>query len=195
MTSNKPQRAVDWEAVWKSLNWDDESRQQSADQERLRQRARHYAEPIKEADVIPENARTVLTFDLGSERYGVDVMVVRGIRPLGKVARVPGVPPFYRGVVNVRGQIRSVLDLRAFFQIPYEEEMIVPDEVVICYSGHLELALLAHQVIGVETVPPAAIKAIEHMPYTWGITKERIILLDIPGLFTDERLIIGGVRE
>ncbi len=185
------QRSVDWEAVWKSLNWDDEKRQQSADHERLRQRAQHYAAPARMLEAAPENALTVLIFDLGGERYGVDVMRVRGIRPLGKVTPVPGTQNFYRGVINLRGQILTVLDLRLFFGVR-EEEVIVPDEVVIARSFHLEMALLAHQVVGVQTIGADAVKAVEHMPYSQGITRDKVVLLDITRLFEDQRLILGG---
>ncbi len=195
MPPSKPQRQIDWEAVWKSLNWDDETRQRVADEERLRQRAHHYAAPAKEETVVPENARIALSFDLGSEKYAADVMVVRAIRTLGDIALVPGIPTFYRGVTNVRGQILSVLDLRTFFQIPYAEEITMPNEAVIVRSGKLEIALLAHHVNGVITIPPDSLKNVDHMPYTLGITTERLILLDIPQLFKDERLIVGGVKE
>jgi purine-binding chemotaxis protein CheW len=195
MTSSKPQRQVDWEAVWKSLNWDDEARQQTADRDRLRQRAEHYAAPVKEETTASESSRTVLSFELGTEQYAIDVMAVRGIRAVGNIALVPGVPSFYRGVMNVRGQIISVLDLRLFFQVPVEERTAFPREVVIARSGRLEIGLLAHQAKGIETVPTSTIKNVEHMPYALGITPERLILLDIPQLFADERLIIGGVSE
>lgn len=195
MSSAKPGRQIDWEAVWKSLNWDDEQRQQSVDQERLRQRAHHYAAPVKEQAVIAEDARLALTFDLGEERYGIDVIHVRGIRALGTIARVPGAPLFYQGVINVRGRIITVLDLRNFFQIPHPEDATAPSEVIIVQVGKLELALLAHQVIGVDSIPASAVKPVDHMPYAHGLTSDKIVLLDIAQLFRDERLIVGGVAE
>lgn len=188
---NKPQRSLDWEAVWKSLNWDDETRQRYAESDRLRQRAKQYSTPVVRRDALPENAKPYLTFDLGAERYSVDVMLVRGVRDGLTIARVPGVPPFYRGVINVRGQILTVLDLRAFFGLDATEEVIVADEAVLVHSGHLHLALLAHQVMGITNLAPAAITPIEHLPYAHGVTRERIIVLNLPLLLEDERLIIG----
>ena len=195
MPSAKPQRQLDWEAVWKSLNWDDEQRQQSVDLERLRQRAQHYATPVKDQETVPEAARSILTFDLGRECYGIDVRHVRGIRALGTIAHVPGSPPFYQGVINVRGQIITVVDLRNFFQMPQVDDSVAPNEVVIVHAGKLELALLAHQVIGVDSIPISAIKPVEHMPYALGLTSEKTILLDMAQLFQDERLIVGGVNQ
>jgi purine-binding chemotaxis protein CheW len=195
MPSAKPQRQIDWEAVWKSLNWDDDQRQEVANQERLRQRAQHYAAPAKDQDDVLEDVRTVLVFNLGSENYGIDVRYVFGIRALDTVAHVPGTPPFYPGVINVRGRILSVFDLRSFFQIPHAAEDGTSGEVVIVHANKLEMAVLARQVIGVESIPVSTIKPIDHMPYTVGLTSEKIILLDMAQLFQDERLIVGGVNE
>jgi purine-binding chemotaxis protein CheW len=195
MSSSKPENQVNWEAVWRSLNWDDEQRQQAADSERLRQRAAHYAAPLKEQAVAAENSRSVLTFELGRERYGIDVMHVRGIRALGTLAEVPSTPSFYVGVINMRGQIISVLDLRRFFQIAFAEDAPDPLEVIVVHAGELEMALVAHQVIGVEGIPHTAIKPVDHMPYAHGLTSDKIVLLDMAQLFQDERLIIGGVSE
>src|SRR5688572_3128570 len=170
MPPAKPQRQMDWEAVWKSLNWDDEQRQQSVNAERLRQRAQHYAEPVKAQEIVPEDARSVLTFGLGQEHYAIDVKFVRGIRSLGAIAHVPGAPAFYQGVINVRGQIITVVDLRNFFQIAASDEIAPPNEVVIVHAGRLEMALLAHHVMGVESIPLSDIKPVEHMPYALGLT-------------------------
>ena len=105
---------IDWEEVWKTLEWGDD--QEAALQRRLHRRAEQYAATLKKADVVDSDAYTMLTFDLGAEKYGVDVAVVQAIRiMLRQITRVPGTPHFYRGVVNVRGKITSVLDLRRFF--------------------------------------------------------------------------------
>ena len=95
----------------------------------------------------------------------------------------------------MRGRIITVLDLRSFFQIPHTEDNHEPHEVVIVHSGELEMALLAHQVLGVDSIPSSTIKSIEHIPYALGLTSDKIILLDIAQLFQDQRLIVGGANE
>lgn len=192
MPNNKSQRSLDWEAVWQSLNWDDDKRQRHAESDRLRQRAVQYAAPVAQLESIPEDAKSYLTFDLGAERYAVDVMLVRGVRDNLKIVRVPGTPPFYRGVINVRGQIITVLDLRPFFGLDATEEVIVADEVVMVKAGQLHLALLAHQVLGVSTLSPSVITPVDQLPYAHGVTKDRLIVLNLQQLFENERLIIGG---
>lgn len=59
-----------------------------------------------------------LTFFLGDEEYGIDVLRVREIVALPPVTRVPGAPAFVRGVVNLRGAVLPVLDLRERLGLP-----------------------------------------------------------------------------
>jgi purine-binding chemotaxis protein CheW len=191
----KTSGSIDWEAVWKSLNWDDDARIQAAEVERLRQRAQQYAAPVKEKAVLADDSRSVLTFDLGSEQYGVDVMLVRGVRGVTRIARVPGVPPFYRGIINVRGRIITVMDLRYFFNIAVENETIPPGELIIVRSNNLEIGLLAHQVNEVMPISLSAVKPIEHMPYMLGMTGGRVVVLNAAQLFEDERLFVGSINN
>lgn len=190
-----PSHAIDWESVWNSLDWDDEHRYQADEAERLRQRARQYAAPANTKAELAEDSRSVLTFELGKEQYGVDVMLVRGVRPISKIARVPGVPRFYRGVMNVRGRLVTIMDLRYFFDIVPEAETEPPAEIVIVRSKQLEIGLLAHQVNGMVSIPLATIRPIEHMPYMLGMTGGRIVVLNLVQLFEDERLIVGGLTN
>ncbi len=185
---------IDWEAVWQTLNWDDETRHRVADGARLRQRAEQYAAPPRESKSVIEDAHTVLAFELGGERYGVDVMLVRGVREMSKIARVPGIPSFYRGVVNVRGQILTVLDLRLFFDIPVREDH-APEELVTVRANNLEIGLLANTVTGVITVPREAITPADHIRYALGVTTDRLVLLNIAQMFEDDRLIVGAKDE
>jgi purine-binding chemotaxis protein CheW len=131
---------------------------------------------------------------LGSEHYGVDVMLVQGVRTIGHITRVPGVPPFYRGVVNVRGQVITVLDLRLFFEMPGDGDA-VPDELVIVGNGDLTLGLLAHNVEGVATIPLESIEPVDNMRYALGVTRTRLVLLDIQRLLQDDQLVVGGTDE
>lgn len=186
--------SIDWETVWKSLDWDDDDRHQAGESERLRLRAHQYAASARDKTDLVGDSRPVLTFDLGKEQYGVDVMLVRGVRTVSRIARVPGVPRFYQGVISVRGRVITVMDLRYFFDIAIQDEPEKPGEMVIVRSNHLEIGLLAHQVNGVVSVPMTAIKPIEHMPYMLGMTGGRVVVLNVVQLFEDERLIVGGMN-
>lgn len=182
----------DQDDIWKSLDWDNPEHRQQVEVERLRQRARQYAiAATTEHDDSGEQAETLLTFNLGTERYGIDVMLVRGVRSEQKITPVPGVPNFYRGVINVRGQIVTVLDLRYLLNVGDPQAHTPPTEVMITQSNHLRLGLLAHKVNGVESIPRSAINPIDHLPYSHGVTTDQLIILNVQRLFEDPRLMVG----
>jgi purine-binding chemotaxis protein CheW len=63
----------------------------------------------------------VLTFSLGAEDFGVDILGVKEIRGWTPVTRLPHVPPHVLGVLNLRGSIVPILDLRVRFSMPAAE--------------------------------------------------------------------------
>ena len=184
-----------WDEIWQAFHWDDLADSDAALHQRLQDRARQYAAPVQQLDLAPEEARAVLGFQLGSESYGVDVMAVQGVRTVNMITRVPGTPPFYLGVVNVRGQIITALDLRVFFDVPVKEEQGTPREMVIVSSETLTIGLMAHNVQGVESVPLTEIEPVDNMRYAWGVTRDQLVLLDVERLLADDQLIVGGSDE
>jgi purine-binding chemotaxis protein CheW len=65
-----------------------------------------------------EATREVLVFILGAEEYGVDILKVQEIRGYEKVTPIPAAPPYLKGIVNLRGIIVPVIDLRVKFGMP-----------------------------------------------------------------------------
>jgi len=72
---------------------------------------------IKENAVLTERAGKYLTFLLKGESYGLEILKVQEIIGLMKVTRVPRLPAFIRGVINLRGKVIPVIDLRLKFGI------------------------------------------------------------------------------
>jgi purine-binding chemotaxis protein CheW len=62
-----------------------------------------------------EDTMQVVSFKIGQEHYGIDIQLVREIRAWQVATQLPNTPPFVRGVINLRGTIVPVLDLRARF--------------------------------------------------------------------------------
>jgi purine-binding chemotaxis protein CheW len=62
-----------------------------------------------------------LTFVLGSEEYGLDILRVQEIRGYSAITAIPNTPPYIKGVMNLRGAVVPVLDLRAKFGMPEVE--------------------------------------------------------------------------
>jgi purine-binding chemotaxis protein CheW len=63
------------------------------------------------------NAQEFLTFTLGAEEYGVDILKVQEIRGYDTVTRLPDAPDYIKGVINLRGTIVPVIDLRLKFNL------------------------------------------------------------------------------
>lgn len=178
-----------WNALLEQLNWDDATRQERVLQHRLRERAAQYAQPKAILQDADESERfTGVIFHLGDERYALDVRMVRGVRTIEYLTRVPATPPFYRGVVNVRGQILSALDLRIFFGLSSTSTL---HEMLIVQSNALSLAILTDRVDDVISIPRSEIEGVE-LRYAYGVTAARITVLDIEQILADERLIVGG---
>lgn len=72
---------------------------------------------MKTAAATREATREVLVFVLGKEEYGVDILKVQEIRGYEKVTPIPSAPDYLKGVVNLRGIIVPVVDLRVKFRL------------------------------------------------------------------------------
>jgi purine-binding chemotaxis protein CheW len=72
-------------------------------------------EVIGETKTAAMGAREYLTFRLGQEEYGIDILKVQEIRGYEKPTRIANVPEFIRGVVNLRGTIVPIVDMRLKF--------------------------------------------------------------------------------
>jgi purine-binding chemotaxis protein CheW len=76
----------------------------------------HNIDPLAEGD--DRARREFLTFRLGEETYGLDILKVQEIREIDAVTRVPHVARFVRGVINLRGAIVPIVDLGLMFGFP-----------------------------------------------------------------------------
>ncbi|MCA1905520.1 MAG: chemotaxis protein CheW [Desulfarculus sp.] len=84
-------------------------------------------EPAKKEEISNLAERVAgkfLTFDLAEEEYGLEILRVREIIGMMAITPVPRTPDFVRGVINLRGKVIPVIDLRLKFGLPYKE----PDE-------------------------------------------------------------------
>lgn len=77
------------------------------------------------------NNAQYLSFTLGQEEYGVDILRVQEIRSWEPVSRIPNVPPYEKGVVNLRGSIVPIIDLRERFKLKNAEYTVLTVVVVL----------------------------------------------------------------
>ncbi|VAW12303.1 Positive regulator of CheA protein activity (CheW) [hydrothermal vent metagenome] len=94
-----------------------------------------------EGSSLDQLAGKYLTFALGEEDYGIEILTVREIIGVMEITQIPQVPTYLRGIINLRGKVIPVVDLRAKFQMPViedtEETCIVVVSVQEVYIGVL----------------------------------------------------------
>ena len=173
----------------------------TADAQRiLRERALALARPPSTAAVAPENRLELLEFRLASERYAVESRFVQEVYPLRDLTPLPGTPAFVRGIVNVRGQILPVYDLRKLFDLP--EPGVADLHRVLHVRGHdLELGLLADIIVSVHVI--AADRLQPSLPtltgiradYLKGITDDRVVVLDLDRILSDPKIVVHDEVE
>ncbi len=105
--------------------------------------------------------RQLLTFSLGAEYYGVDILRVQEIRGWSPVTKVPKLPPHVLGVLNLRGTILPVIDLRVRFSLPSAAFTALTVIVVLSVQsadGTRELGAVVDAVSDVVDLSPADLK-------------------------------------
>ncbi|MCK9375381.1 MAG: chemotaxis protein CheW [Syntrophobacterales bacterium] len=148
-------------------------------------------EPEREAGEYLE----VLEFVLASESYALEISEIREVYPLKELTPLPCTPPFVLGIINVRGEILSVLDLKQFFDLP-NKGLSDLNKVIILRRGDLEVGLLADVITGVRSLAVSELQASlptlagSSADYLKGVTKEALIVLDAAKILRDERIIL-----
>ena len=145
-----------------------------------------------------ERARDVLevvAFQLGQEKYGVELRYVREVCPMNELTPLPGTPAFVLGILNVRGQVLSVLDIRKLFDLP-QRGVGDLDRIIVLHHGGMELGILGDTILGVIQVPTDELQP--GLPtltglrgeYLKGVTRDRMAVLDGARLLSDEGIIV-----
>lgn len=137
----------------------------------------------------------LVTFLLAYETYGIETVWVREVQPMKDLTPLPCTPPFVVGIVNVRGQVMSVVDIKKFFDLP-EKGLTDLNKIIVLSDGVMEFGILADAVLEVQSIPKRHIQP--SLPtltgireqYLQGITAERLIVLDAYGLLTSRALIV-----
>ena len=161
----------------------------------LRGRARALALPLDEDGPESATLLDVLEFRLAEERYAVETRHVREVYPLKDLTPLPGTPPFVRGIVNVRGRILPVVDLKKFFDLP-EQGVTDLHRIIVVEGNDLTLGLLADAVVGMRSVPAGSLQP--SLPtltgirsdYLKGVTAERLVILDVDRILADPNIIV-----
>ncbi len=137
-----------------------------------------------------------LTFICGDEVYGIEILRVREIIKLMDITTVPQTPDYMKGVINLRGKVIPVIDLRLKFSMP-EEEHTKETCIIVTEVNKTSIGIIVDSVSEVLDIKSEEIEDAPHLGQDidtnfilgLGKTKERIvILLDIEQVLSSEEL-------
>lgn len=158
----------------------------------LRERAKKLSQKRSAEDSDTEFLQ-VIEFKLSQERYAAQVNYVREVFPLKDVTPIPCTPSFVLGIMNVRGQVVSVLDIRSFFDLPAQASTEL-SKVLIVGKDDVECGILTDEIIGEKRIPLEMIHTDGHLFHgAWedcvmGVTPDRLIVIGMDKLLSDEKL-------
>lgn len=164
----------------------------------LEARAKRLAQPVESGRAA--DRVEFVQFQLAHERYAVASTFVREVFPLTELTPLPGTPPFVQGLVNIRGEIVSVIDLKKFFELP-EKGLTDLNRVVVLHTAEITVGVLADVLLGVSAFALDELQ--RSLPtltgvredYLLGITDDHIVVLDAAKLLTDRRIIVNEPAE
>lgn len=138
----------------------------------------------------------ILVFQLAWESYAVETGFVREVYPLADLTPVPCTPSFVLGIVNLRGELCPVIELKRLFGLP-ESGITNATSAVILHDATMEFGLLADVIVGVQNLdvaelqpPPATFSGI-NATFLRGVTKDRLAVLDARSILAHPALIVN----
>jgi len=165
-----------------------------AERELLEKRARELARRPDDESSTDERIQ-IVEFTIAHERYGIEARYVREVYPLRELTPLPGTPEFVLGIVNVRGRVTSLVDLKKFFALP-EKGLSDTNHVVLLSSPEMDFGILADCMLGVREL---SAEELQHdLPtftghrkeYLLGVARDGVVVLDARRILGDPRMIV-----
>lgn len=135
-----------------------------------------------------------VTFHLDDETYGINVMQVQEVLPMTEIAPVPGAPPFVMGIINLRGNVVTVIDTRMRFGLT-PRELDDTGRIVVIEAGDQVAGILVDSVAEVIEVKQTEVDTApsvgneESARYIYGVVSrgnQLLILIDVNKMLTKE---------
>jgi purine-binding chemotaxis protein CheW len=195
-----PPISIDWGTVYRRLEafrtaLEHRVMQTPEESQKILRARAHALAQEPESEEATRGGREVVEFLLAYETYGVESMYVREVYPVKELTPLPCTPPFILGIINVHGQILSVIDLKKFFDLP-ETGLTDHNKVIVLHNDTMVFGILADAILGVRSIPLDSIQP--SLPtltgiraaYLKGVTGERLVIIDAAKLLTDKTLIV-----
>ena len=151
---------------------------------------------FKEIQNDESTNKEFLSFRLGAEEYGIDILKVQEIRPCDTVTAIASAADFIKGVINLRGIIVPIVDMRVKFKLDNVEYTPFTVFIILNVASRI-VGMVVDAVSDVITLPPEHIKAMPNLSsafdaqYLLGvgtIDSRMILLLDIERLMTSNEM-------
>lgn len=158
----------------------------------LRKRAEAFAAPARHLD--EESGIQAVVFTLGGERFAFETSYLKEVSPVSEIVRVPCTPSFVLGIVSLRGEVLSIIDLRRFFEFP-DRGISDMNRLLVLASGEMQFGVLADTVEGVRTIGTEGLKKLPTLSgireeYLFGVSPHGITVLDAGKLLADKSIIV-----
>jgi purine-binding chemotaxis protein CheW len=147
-----------------------------------------------------ENQLQLVTFQLGNERYGIDIMEVKEIVRSQEVRPIPNSPPWVQGLLNLRGRIIPIIDLHERFQIghlPMEADEADQGCIMVITVSGKELGIVIDKILRVLAISSSELQSPPQMmsgigsEYIQSVVREEdgyLIILNMRRLFNPREL-------
>jgi purine-binding chemotaxis protein CheW len=149
------------------------------------------------------NDLKVIVFQLKDEEYAVPVQDVKSIERMQHITRIPRTAPFIKGVINLRGIVTPIIDLRSRFEMK-EMEYTDSTRIIIVSVGTIEAGLIvdaANDVIDLSAdsieAPPEVVGGVdaEYIKSVAKVDKRLLVLLDLYKVLNPEKLDVNPIER
>ena len=152
--------------------------------------------PATPGTTVTTNLREFLAFKLGAEEYGIDILRVQEIRSYEEPTRIANAPPFVKGVVNLRGVIVPIIDMRLKFNLAnasYDAFTVV----IVLNIRNRVVGMVVDAVSDVITLTPEQLRPVpefnstiasDHILAIGAVEERMLILVDIEKLMTSAEM-------
>lgn len=144
-----------------------------------------------------QDEQQLIVFDLSTQAYGVDIGDVREILRLQEITKAPRTPALVEGIVNLRGRVVPVIDLRKRLELPTAGETR-DNRVVVVNIGGRDVGVIVDavtEVLRISTAsvePPSSVVTTAESEYLTGVAKldDRLIaILDLDRVLSESELV------
>ncbi len=153
---------------------------------------------VNSAESIEEESvnQLFLTFNLGDEKYAIDILYIKEITGMQEITKVPNMPSFAKGVINLRGLVIPVIDMRTRFQMTSKEYDDRTCAIVVDFNDS-RIGLIVDAVDEVIDIPeenvslPNAVSSSPAGEFVKGLGRAKdsvIIILDVEKLLGKQEL-------